>query len=366
MRHAIIPAMAKRTEATGIRKHGRSFRFEIKKNGKRHYINLETDDFSEAVKRANAIRANPTVLAPSGLLGEIDRFIAYQLRMQIYTRHTAVTKKNKLKLLSEFLPAHATAASVTTKQLQGWHDALLKTVTTSTIDGYMMSARAFFRWASEVERLRHTQPMDGVKLVKSEGRARKDFCSFEVRDRLIANCTDMDLKFVLLCGFHAGLRLNEIIQARPFWFDLPGMRIVLRQTPTMKFKDREERTIPLTIEFAEFLKNYGLREPFMLKPEIEQGIWLYRYDPRRVFRSYIKAQGVKITPHTMRHTFASLLVTAGESIYKVAVWMGDNVDTVQKHYGHLGPDMGGIEKAFSRSHLHTPPGKSPDASRSQA
>lgn len=39
----------------------------------------------------------------------------------------------------------------------------------------------------------------------------------------------------------------------------------------------------------------------------------------------------------MRHTFASLLVQAGVSVYKVARWMGDGVEVVEAHYGHLSP-----------------------------
>jgi integrase len=82
---------------------------------------------------------------------------------------------------------------------------------------------------------------------------------------------------------------------------------------------------------------------------------------------YIRAQGCDwVTPHTMRHTFASLLVSAGESIYKVAVWLGDEVATVQKHYGHLTPDNHGIEKAFSeRSLAFSTSGNSPASSREQ-
>jgi len=392
--------MAKRSPATGIRLHGKTYELNVQKNGVRHFVNLETDDFAEAVERAKAIRANPTLMAPAGLKAEIDQFIAYQLRMKIYTAHTARTKRNKLLLMAEFVPPISTAATITTKQLQAWHDSLLSTVTTSTIHGYMMTARAFFRWAKEKAKLRHTQPMDGVNLVASEGRARESFCSFELRDALIENAPNQDIKFILYCGFHAGMRLNEIIQARPFWFDLPGMRLVLRQTPTMKFKDREERTIPMTVEFRAFLKHYGLHEPFMLKPEVEQGRWLYRYDPRKAFTKYTSTSGFCcghftqftgeaccrhcrkalanlrwVTFHTMRHTFASLLVSVGESIYKVAVWMGDNVDTVQKHYGHLAPDAGGIEKAFSKRVQDSPPslgvtalppGNSPADNRSQA
>src|SRR5207248_8374334 len=97
------------------------------------------------------------------------------------------------------------------------------------------------------------------------------FCTVKERDRLISECTSDGLKFVLLCGFHAGLRKNEIIEARPFWFDLEAGLLHLRKTPTMNFKDREERTIPFTSQFCAFLKEYGLREPYMLRPEVRHG-----------------------------------------------------------------------------------------------
>lgn len=51
-------------------------------------------------------------------------------------------------------------------------------------------------------------------------------------------------------------------------------------------------------------------------------------------------------PHVMRHSFASNLVSAGVSLYKVAKWMGDDPRVVDKHYAKLTPDDGDIEKAF--------------------
>jgi integrase len=182
-----------------------------------------------------------------------------------------------------------------------------------------------------------------VKLARTIGRARKDFCSFDLRDRLIREAPTDELRFILFCGFHAGLRFQEIVEARPFWFDLASGILYLRKTTTMNFKDREERSIPLTLQFQNFLSSYGLRAPFMLRPDVAHGKWIYRYDFRASFMKYMRAQGCdRVTPHTMRHTFASLLVSAGESIYKVAVWLGDEVATVQKHYGHLTPDNHGL------------------------
>ena len=46
---------------------------------------------------------------------------------------------------------------------------------------------------------------------------------------------------------------------------------------------------------------------------------------------------VWVTPHVMRHTFASLLASRDGSIYKIAKWLGDGVEVTQKHYAHLLP-----------------------------
>jgi hypothetical protein len=39
----------------------------------------------------------------------------------------------------------------------------------------------------------------------------------------------------------------------------------------------------------------------------------------------------------MRRSFASNLASAGVSIYKVAQWLGDGVEVVERSYGHLAP-----------------------------
>jgi integrase len=90
------------------------------------------------------------------------------------------------------------------------------------------------------------------------------------------------------------------------------------------------------------------------------GKWAkYRYDFRKPFADYIKGYGEGkrlgaaklapsqdlswITPHIMRHTFASLHASAGTSIYKIAKWLGDGV---QRHYAKLSPSDEDINKAF--------------------
>jgi hypothetical protein len=45
-----------------------------------------------------------------------------------------------------------------------------------------------------------------------------------------------------------------------------------------------------------------------------------------------------VTPHVMRHTFASLLASQGVSLYKIAKWLGDTLATTEKHYAHPVPE----------------------------
>lgn len=360
--------MAKSTKlGRGIYKRGNIFWLAVQQNGKRQFITLETDDPVEAMKRATQIRESPDLNESAPLMKEIERFIEYKLRMNIYTRSTAMSKKNVLKLFADSLPQHANTASISTKQIQNFYDNVRKRCTDTSAAGYVMALRSFFRWAVEKARIVRRNPVEGIVVAKSKGRARENFCDYELRDKLIYECPDENLKFILFCGFHAGLRFQEIVEARPFWFDRPAGLLHLRKTATMNFKDREERTVPLTLQFRGFLDEYGMREPYMLKPQIKPGRAIYRYDFRKPFMDYMRAQSCAwVTPHIMRHTFASLLVSAGESIYKVAVWMGDDVATVQKHYGHLMPDNDGIEKAFSMRPVHTgSSGYSPRSSRSQ-
>ena len=64
------------------------------------------------------------------------------------------------------------------------------------------------------------------------------------------------------------MRKLEIVEAVPEWFNLPRRTVEIRATATFRPKDRDARTVPLTDQFAEFLKRYGLRSPYVLQPDV--------------------------------------------------------------------------------------------------
>jgi integrase len=341
--------MAQNQESRGIYKRGSVYWLNFQINGKRNYVTLETENFAEAVKRAGEIRAAPALLPGNGFPLEIESFLAHKRRRNEFTASSAHGRGFILRAFARWVDKPS-AASVTGSDIARFYDLNLNERSATTANTYLSILHSFFQWCVTVANICRRNPCLAIERAEDEhsGITLRDFCREEQRDLLIKSATRDDLKFALYCGFHAGMRKNEIIEARPFWFDMKARLIHLRRTATMNFKDREERTVPMTEEFHRFLLEYGLREPFMLQPNVKHGKNRYRYDFKRPFTEHMKEQGMEwVTIHTMRHTFASLLASNGVSLYKIAVWLGDDPRVVDRRYARLKPNDPDIERAFS-------------------
>lgn len=346
----------------GIYLRGNTYWLAQQVNKKRSYVSLETGDMAEAIKKAADIRGADVLDDGSALEHVVDRYIAHCVRTGEWTASTADSKSPVIKKWAKAM-GDVTPGSVTTGRIQAWHAGRLKDVTASTAYGNLMMLQGFFRWCIHSEKCARDNPVhsltnqDSPKRIKAPApTARKDFCTAELRDKLIAECPREDLKYVLFCGFHAGMRFQEIVESKAFWFDMKEKQLHLRKHAGIQFKDREERAIPMTKDFHAFLTGYGLHEPYMLHPEVVKGAAIYRWDFGRPFSEYMTAQGVPwVTPHIMRHTFASLLASAGVSIFHIAVWLGDGVRVTERHYAKLTPMHVEIERGFSPPPAAKPP-----------
>ena len=264
-------------------------------------LSLNTEDPVEALVRAAEIRKDPVLNPGDRLRADVTRFVDDMRDRNIWTAASADAKKPILLWFAESV-GQRPAAKITTADVQRFYDAARaepykkdaagKPVkrTVDTVNGYISTIRSFFQWAIEDAKITRENPTEGVKLAKSLGKRREDFCTPELRDRLIEKCPREDLKFVLMMGFHAGLRFNEVCECVPAWVNLKRGLLELRKTPTMNFKDREERTIPMTHGLRKYLTEYGLRKPFMLHPEVKHGKSLHRWDFSQPFGTYMASQ----------------------------------------------------------------------------
>lgn len=326
----------------GIYLRGKTYWLTHGSGKRRMQVSLETSDYATAVANAQAILDQPLLNTTEGFKADLDSYAEAQVRDNVWTANSKNSKCSVLLMLGEDLD-WTPLPKITKAQLQRWYDQQVKRIAVVTANAYITTIKSFLNWAIG-QNILARNPADDLKLRKTDEAARERFCTFKERDLIIRNAPDDNLRFILFSGFYAGFRKNEIIEARPDWFDVELEHVLVKKTDTFKAKDKEERTIPMAKEFRKFLKRFGKPSPFMLEPTVVHGKATYRYDFRKPFTDYMRSIGFEwVTPHVMRHSFASLLAIRGCSLFKIAQWLGDSLRVTEKHYAHLLPNDPDIE-----------------------
>lgn len=326
----------------GLWQKGNHFYWRTQKDGKRVNYALGTTDRTEALEKIFAYQQRPDLLNAGVWEHEVRLYLSTAMAQGRISRFFA---PSRLAVLLAFGRSRNIGhpREVTGPTAQAWYDEK-KASNPNTAKSYISHLSAFYAWLIEEKKV-HENPAKEVKMDRTRTKARTRFVPAAKVQKILASVEDPEMLFVLYCGFEAGMRKNEIIEARPEWFDLPGKAIHLTVTPTFEPKGRDNRTIPLKASFKAFLESYGKPSPYMIRPEVERGEGRYRTEFKKPFLRIMKDNGVPwATMHTMRHSFASNLVSAGVSIYKVAKWLGDTVQTTEDHYGHLAPQDSDIER----------------------
>ncbi len=186
---------------------------------------------------------------------------------------------------------------------------------------------------------RQTQPGQVAKLKEPEGRVR--FLSEREEDALLKECRDPQLRAVVLLGIHAGLRIpSEALSLTWENVDLSRGSLTVLGTHS---KTSRTRTIPVNSVLREALR--GLRMGGLRTGPVFRGRGKGQAGPaplRSVRTAFDTAReraglGKDVTPHVLRHTFASRLVMAGvdlRTVQELGGWR--NLAMVQR-YAHLSP-----------------------------
>ena len=128
-----------------------------------------------------------------------------------------------------------------------------------------------------------------------------------------------------LLMLHSGLRTGEVRRMRQADLDVEGQRVRIEQSKGLK-----DRIVPLSPATISALRAYlDLRGPADSDP-----VFIYRHQPLSVsycyerLRTYAKRCGLRVTPHQLRHSCATLLLNAGAPILTVQTVLGHkHIDT---------------------------------------
>jgi len=132
-------------------------------------------------------------------------------------------------------------------------------------------------------------------------------------------------KLVLMFLYYAGLRLSEVINLR--WENLDFDRKIIH---IKKAKGEKERIVFLHKKLEELLREIGIKDSLVFISE--RGNKYNKRTIQQIVKNAARKTGIKkkVSPHTLRHSFATHLLEAGADIRYIQQLLGHkNLQTTQ-------------------------------------
>lgn len=164
----------------------------------------------------------------------------------------------------------------------------------------------------------------------------------ETELKLILKKTNEDfLRDLFFTAFYTGMRLGELVNMKWSWIDLNENQITVQSSDAFITKNKKGRVIPINTNLKSLFLN---RRPRIINIKNAdfvffriQGARLNENYVSKKFKEYVRAAKLdeKIHFHTLRHSFASLLVQHGVSLYVVKELLGHEALSTTQIYSHL-------------------------------
>lgn len=230
-----------------------------------------------------------------------------------------------------------------------------KGLSTRSIARNLIAVRMFFRFLQQ-EGMININPAEGLELPKM-AKILPEVLSLEEVDRLLSQPnphTSLGVRdrTMLEILYATGMRVSELIHLLTHQIQLEGGYVLLRG------KGSKERIVPLGREAIHWLKKYLTEfRPLLLKEKESPFLFINRYGKpmsRQQFWKLIKAYGRKggiqkrITPHVLRHSFASHLLERGADLRSVQMMLGHVDISTTQIYTHVTGER--LKKVHQRYH----------------
>jgi integrase len=268
-------------------------------------------------------------------------------------------------------------ADVRRRDLQAFADELLAAdLSAASVSNILNPVQAFYRWAIDRDELAYN-PAEGIDLPSGSSRRPKRIASAAEAAALLT-ALDAEDRPVWATAFYAGLRRGELQALRYCDIDLGGSLVHIERG-----WDQEEgvidpkslsgrRTVPLLAVLRDFLDEHLLRtgrtdDDLVFGRTAVDAFVASTVDNRakRAWAAFNASEREEaeeagrepellnsITLHECRHTFASLLIDAGENPKAIQEVMGHSkIQTTFDIYGHLLPGSHGEMRARMDAYL---------------
>ncbi|NHN31197.1 tyrosine-type recombinase/integrase [Paenibacillus agricola] len=284
----------------------------------------------------------------------------YDCTVKNLSSFTVKYYRNSLKELVKYLliakaerPIDVTEALLKTAIMAKLNSGVKDTTVNTNLKGW----RTFFRFLNERSFL-PTNPAEHVELLRTERRIIPAFTTDQVKALLKA--ADQQS----FTGFRDYTTVQLLIETGIRICELEGLKVtdIYWKERVIKVfgKGRKERFVPFQATLEKQMKKYvAIRGPLdhdFLFVNIDNSAIKRRTVQENIQKLGIAAgiKGVRVSPHTFRHTFAKFYIMNGGDAFSLQKMLGHTtVEMVQTYVSLFGADIAKQHRKFSPlEHLH--------------
>lgn len=213
-------------------------------------------------------------------------------------------------------------------------DRLREGLDKGTIANYIKAFRSFFSYLHETG-LWNYNPAAHLRLPKLTRKEKRCPNNHDIAKLLSEQLAPQDRIFLLL-SIDCGLRLNEIATVKRADVDLTKREVIVMG------KGGKERSVPIceftALHLAQYLRTVNSQYLFpALRCDTQSGHFSWRAFQRRLERLCRKVGIAHITPHQLRHYFATYALSHGGDVKAVSEILGHRDVTITlQTYHHVG------------------------------
>ena len=174
-----------------------------------------------------------------------------------------------------------------------------------------------------------------------------------ILDIKIKNNFDIRNKAMLEIIYATGLRVSELVNLKIYDIDINEALV-----RTMG-KGSKERIIPIGEYAIEAIKNYLKVRGSFLKKEINDYLFLNNHGKKmtrqgffKILKKIAKEKNIKkeISPHTLRHSFATHMINNGADLKTIQELLGHSDISTTQIYTHISTEK--LKETFKSFHPH--------------
>jgi integrase/recombinase XerC len=280
--------------------------------------------------------------------GHVEKFLRHLEVERGASPHTVRAYRKDLELFFESVPGDFDASDI-----RGFIAAEIKRGSSKgTAARRLASLRSFFRFLHREGHMK-TNPAKLVSSPKLPGKLPR-FLSVDETFALLERPDGIGFqqardRAILELAYSSGLRVSEMSGLDS------GDLSIEEGLVRAKGKGKKERMVPVGGKAVEALRSYLVERLLLGSPE--QALFLNkkgaRLSPRsmgRIVRKYslLAALSGKVTPHTLRHSFATHLLHGGADLRVIQELLGHSSLSTTQKYTHL--DIAHLMEIYDRAH----------------